>query len=258
MPPFDLLQPAPYNASAPYGSYAYEQQQRRHRAGLFSDLLDRFMAWRQSNLDASLQTPSMMALGMTAPVGRLPMDTASRMARAKGMGFDTGAFKGAYPYNIRGNASGADELTHFQAMSHPPGQLETYAGNRGQFSGFFSDEPGVANRFAPPNEGAVYPVKLKFSNPLVIDAKKKHAAAYQFEQIAKERGTVREFNRVREALNGGEFDGVILKNTLDEGTVYVPKKPQQVRSVHAAFDPAKSNSPDLLAGVFPFLGPPER
>jgi len=58
VPPFDLLQPQPYDAP-----------QAPQETSLFGDLLDKYLAWRKRNLDASLQNPAMMALGMTAPVG---------------------------------------------------------------------------------------------------------------------------------------------------------------------------------------------
>jgi hypothetical protein len=57
-----------------------------------------------------------------------------------------------------------------------------------------------------------------------------------------------EYNAFKGVWNG-PHDGVILKNTKDEGDVYVPKTPQQIRSRFAAFDPKKKKSADLLAGV---------
>jgi hypothetical protein len=47
------------------------------------------------------------------------------------------------------------------------------------------------------------------------------------------------------------YDGVILKNHYDAGGVqdqYVVFDPANIRSVNAAFDPAKTDSPNLLAG----------
>lgn len=189
----------------------------------------------------------------------LPMDEASRMARAKEQGFVIDAYKGAYPYDadkgpIKGFKDGKfqeignigaipPELTHFErpGAAHVPGP----------HAGFFADSPDTSNRFAIGiGEGANYPVKLKFQNPLVIDAGGKPAAAFQFESIAREHGAFAELDAFRGAFSGkNSYDGVILKNTKDEGTVYIPKTPQQVRSRFAAFDPAKLDSKDLLAAV---------
>lgn len=85
-------------------------------------------------------------------------------------------------------------------------------------------------------------------NPYEIDAAGQHAAAFQFERIAKERGTLDQRKAFQDAFReGSPYDGVILRNTKDEGNVYIPRTPQQVRSVWAAFDPAQSGSPNLLA-----------
>ena len=49
------------------------------------------------------------------------------------------------------------------------------------------------------------------------------------------------------AINSKKHDGVILRNSADEGEVYIPRTPQQVRSRFAAFDPKQKKNPDLLA-----------
>lgn len=173
----------------------------------------------------------------------LPMDEASRMARAAEQGYTVDAYKGGQPHdwdtmpvrNGRGDIIPGTENRVPQELT----QMKDRA--------FFSDNPDVANRFAAPFEhGAVWPTKLKFENPLVIDAKGQHAAAFQFDTIARERGTSQEMKAFKDALTSGEYDGVILKNTKDEGTVYVPINGSQVRSRFAAFDPANKGKSGLL------------
>ena len=45
---------------------------------------------------------------------------------------------------------------------------------------------------------------------------------------AVKHGTQKKLGQFRDALkDGAKYDGVILKNTRDEGTVYVPKNPDQ-------------------------------
>ena len=188
----------------------------------------------------------------------LPMDEASRMARARDMGFDVDAYKGMHPYDYRtGPVYGFKDGKWQQveridaepdvvsSIDAPSAQTEM----GGKYAGFFGDQ-NTANRFANYfSNPAVFPTKLKFSNPLVIDAKGKPAGAFQFKKMAESAGTIDDYHRFNEVFTGGgpEYDGVIIKNTADEGTVYVPKSPQQVRSRFAAFDPAKADSADLLA-----------
>jgi hypothetical protein len=39
----------------------------------------------------------------------------------------------------------------------------------------------------------------------------------------------------------------VLKNTIDEGSVFIPRKANQIRSRFAAFDPLRRDEADLLA-----------
>jgi hypothetical protein len=102
---------------------------------------------------------------------------------------------------------------------------------RGEHAGFYSDKPDVASKFASMFDGgAVYPVGIKFENPVVIDAAGKRAAWMQFEKQAKDQGTVEDFNRFKGAFDDPKVDGIIIENTADEGTIYIPRAPSQVRS----------------------------
>jgi hypothetical protein len=196
-------------------------------------------------------------LGFTespAAVGKLPMDAASRAARAQAMGYTIDAYKGG-PGAIGGPVTTWkgkvledrpwEPLTEFSRPAAP------HVG--GPFAGFFSDSPEIADRFAgltPGAGSAVYPVKLQMKNPVVIDAQGKPAAAFQFDMIARQHGTAEDMARMRSAFaEGSPHDGVILQNTADEGTVYVPRTSPQVRSRFANFDPAKARSGDILAGT---------
>lgn len=175
----------------------------------------------------------------------LPMDEAARHARAKELGFTVDAYKGAYPYdyntvpvrNWKGEViEGADRvpqpLTEFDARkSSVPGA---------DYAGFFSNDPSVASRFATVmGEGAVYPVKLKFDNPKVIDANGAFAADFQFGPGA---------GRLKLEPDS-PHDGVILRNTKDEGDVYIPRRSNQVRSRFATFNPDNKDSGNLLASL---------
>jgi hypothetical protein len=136
------------------------------------------------------------------------------------------AFKGMYPRDAAGQL-----INEFRSAGvKAAGAFENYVGKKGGFAGFFSDSPEVASRFGP----AVYPVEIQdFTRPLVIDAKGSRAASMQFADLAQQphekQGLMEMWDTLR-GQNSGGYDGVILRNTSDEGTVYIPLNPAQVRS----------------------------
>lgn len=139
-------------------------------------------------------------------------------------------YKGMYPYDWTNETpegkgpliESIGRTTEFPAFHH---------GEKGvQVAGFFGDRE-TAGEFAEKMNGAVYPVYLSIQKPYVIDAKGDFAGNTQFgaKGIA-----------FREAIRSGKYDGVIIRNTKDEGTVYVALKPTQIKSAISntgAFDP---------------------
>jgi hypothetical protein len=179
----------------------------------------------------------------------LPMDEASRMRRATEQGFNIDAYKGQNPHYW-------DSLPETDGMGRVIAGTENRVPREiaeGKGGGFYSSDPAVASRFAEAltKEGAVFPSKLRFDNPLVIDAKGKPAAAFQFNSIAREHNTVEEMAALKSAFENG-YDGVILRNTRDEGDVFVPRDGAQVRSRFAAFDPANKDKNWLLGSLAAF------
>lgn len=99
-----------------------------------------------------------------------------------------------------------------------------------KLAGFFADKPEVAERFMG-NKGAVYPCYLKIEKPIVIDAKGQQAKKIQFGPEGKP---------FRDAIRSGKYDGVIIKNTSDEGNVYIALHSHQIKSAignAGTFDP---------------------
>lgn len=182
-----------------------------------------------------------------------------RQDRAAWQRYDINAYKGLYPYDYdtmpTRNGRG-DVIDDPATRGIQPTELR---GPRpgAKHAGFFSDDPEVANRFAAVVGGdraAVMPARLRMENPLVIDANGKPAAAYQFDAVAREHGTQDHADAFRSVFDdpNSPHDGVILQNTRDEGTVYVPKTAQQVRSRFAQFqDPTSGNA---LAGIMGAAG----
>jgi hypothetical protein len=114
---------------------------------------------------------------------------------------------------------------------------------------------GTSERYQKALEGApqVIPSKLRFDNPYIVDAD--GGQHWNFTPQA-----------IKAAQEGGH-DGAIIRNVRDQphigkdvtvpSTVYVPFNPNQIRSRNAAFDPAKANSPDLLASRAPLPAAPQ-
>lgn len=162
-----------------------------------------------------------------ASTGDLPMDTASRMARADEM-FPIEAYHG----------TAGDDFGEFRDQRGRPSLPVDGAT-------WFSDVPSPANHIAASRmesagqeHGRVMPVRLHLENPLVVDAGGRHAVDVPGIKDAAARG----------------HDGVILENVREFGsdnltTSYAVFDPKNIRSRFAAFDPAKRNSTDLLASI---------
>ena len=92
-----------------------------------------------------------------------------------------------------------------------------------EIAGFFGGKE-IANKFANnPNAGmdSIYPVFLKMEKPYVIDAKGEPAGKFQFGATGKP---------IRDAIRSNEYDGVIIENTGDEGTIHVALKANFIKS----------------------------
>jgi len=134
-------------------------------------------------------------------------------------------------------------------------QSEFPAFNSGEpgvnIGGFFSSEPKVADHFARHLSGGnaessapVFPVFLRIEKPFVIDAKGKPAGTVQFG---------REGAPFRDAIRSGKFDGVIIRNTSDEGDLYVTLSGDQAKSA-IGNDGAFAPGGGLLHAAAPIAG----
>lgn len=190
---------------------------------------------------AGLKAAPRGSLAMGASKKALPMDKASRMARAREMGFDVDnpVYKAMYPYD------------YTKEMGKYKGPLIKEINRPSEFPSFHGDEPGVniagffgdkatANKFAAGagDNQAIYPSLLRKGKIKTFDAKGDYAGNIQFGKSGKP---------FRDAVRSGKYDTIVIKNTKDEGDIFVAINPQNIRSVNAAFDPAKANSADLLA-----------
>jgi hypothetical protein len=185
-------------------------------------------------------------------LSELPMDEESRLARAAEQGYTIDAYKGSPAFTGGPTTDWKGNII----SNEPFEEIKSFSSPEKPYAGFFSNDPAVASKFADvfsnlgsANEwgSSVFPTKLKMTNPLILDAKGKPAASFQFESIAREHGSHDNLNAFKNAFEkDSPYDGVIIKNTSDEGTVYVPKSPNQIRSRFAKFDPKNIKDTDIL------------
>jgi hypothetical protein len=178
--------------------------------------------------------PTMAAKVTSDVISELPMDEASRMARAKKMGFrenmplyhGSDADFSAFDLAKRGSTTGV-----------APARVG---------AAWLAFEPEVADQFADLAAKArggnptVYPLVHRASNPAVATLK---GTETNLEIAAT----------LEDAFERG-YDAVWFKNyTAPDGqtgkNVLVVRDPEQLRSRFAKFDPAKRSSSDLLAGL---------
>ena len=171
----------------------------------------------------------------------LPMDTASRMERAQELGFTQDAYHASPSFR-------ANRLTEFR-----PGR---------EGGSFFYRDPAHTNAFGEayfqPFEthgraGGGYAVVPALVNPgrqTILDFTEIAPDMVWTPQAAKPLT-----ERIKRAKADG-YDSVILRNIIEPDTgvgadQLIMLSPENIRSRFAAFDPAKRNSANLLAGYGP-------
>jgi cytochrome c556 len=241
-----------------------------------------------------------------APVGalsaaaktELPMDEASRMARAREMGYTIDAYHGtnqpiqAFDPSRLGSATRSDSsrLASFftdspdlassyadnaarnvvsnaaeyeaksAALQAAANKLERIANRTNKSSDWSNYEKAMADWEAHDTGGlqegevgqSVLPVKLRMNDPAEFDAQGGHVLSLR-DLYGKDMAGL------LEDVAAKGHDGAIFRNLIDtpsmsDGTVanhYAVFNPSNIRSRFAAFDPARSNSSDLLAANAP-------
>lgn len=127
--------------------------------------------------------------------------------------------------------------------------IDAVQSTNGPWAGFFSDDKAVADRFAEAFKFSGDTQTLSgyavIKKPHVIDAGGKPAKSVQFDQVVDGPSgpKVQVSPRIKEIIDSGQYDGIIIKNTSDEGTVFVPFNPESVKSSDnsGAFDPKSKN-----------------
>jgi hypothetical protein len=180
----------------------------------------------------------------------LPMDEASRMARAAEQGYGPDLYHGT-----------ASEVTEFK-----PNRAGAV---------YLTDEPRIADIYADIRYGEgkkkwghptnahpnVMPVRAKMENPLTVsDLNSKGEMGYFTDNLATALGKNLDDmphigNAYRDLINEARdrgHDMIVMKDFSDLGgpqTQYMSLLPKQIRSKFAAFDPANKDSGNLLGSL---------
>ena len=147
-------------------------------------------------------------------VERGDMETAQRMVdeAAKKAGYTTLAFKGMLSKDWRTGKT-----------------INTIKSVNGDWAGFFSSDKAVADKFraafATMGEAKTVSVYLDMAGADVVDAKGGKARDVQFDNVSP----ANRRNGMLDRINRSDR-GVIVENTEDEKTVYIPKHPAQIKS----------------------------
>lgn len=127
--------------------------------------------------------------------------------------------------------------------------IDAVESTNGPWAGFFSDDKAVADKFAKSfmftGDTQVVTGYASIRQPYVIDAGGKPASSVQFDAVVDgPRGPrVAVSPRIKEVIDSGRYDGIIIRNTSDEGNVFVPLRPESVKSSGnvGTFDPKSKN-----------------
>lgn len=146
-------------------------------------------------------------------------------------------YKGMHPYDWREETddSPGPEITSINRTAEFPAFNDGEAGV--EIAGFFGNKDIARHFTSSSKNSATYPVYLSLQNPFVIDAKGELAGIIQFGETGKD---------FRDAIRSKKYDGVIIKNTKDEGDIYVALRPEQIKSVFntGTFDTSNPNISD--------------
>ena len=210
------------------------------------------MGWGAAGLALPFVAGSTMrkVLGRGAKAAdELPMDEASRMARAAEMGFDKDVYHGT---------SVPEEITEFRPSrtgEFGPGIYTTNAADEAAgYTGSYATIGAPLSTNAP----RIMPLKIKLENPLRITDPdefwkrfgKKGATDLDAQEAAIEAG-YDGIIMTRPQMKPGVWPPTPMGKTIEHQVVFDPRN---IRSRWAAFDPAQAGSADLLAGIAPLLG----
>ena len=178
-------------------------------------------------------------VGKTEPVVTEPQKEPWQMTRQEFLGEGVPAYKGLSKINWKTNQP-------IQSVD------ATQIGKK--TAGFFSSDKAVAEKFAKtlglPESTQLAEARIKFNRPYEIDAQGRPAKDFMTDALNPANNNP----ELVKALESPDYDGLIIRNTSDEGTIYVPKTAEQIRadithraSIEQALAEGKLVSANVLA-----------
>jgi len=168
----------------------------------------------------------------------LPLDEASRMARARDMGWDKDMYHGTDSWN---DFTEFDNRRLGTATEHPQGRL----------GHFVAPDPELAGRFGHGDGKRILPLKIAGNYyDMTLDDFYKINRQTSDQEIWRIKRSIEDqgFDGIRlvEASKGSDVDKYDFDIELGTHIVFDPKN---IRSRFAKFDPAKKDSANLMAGA---------
>jgi hypothetical protein len=170
--------------------------------------------------------PSLLGSALATAGEQLPMDHASRMARARDMGFDT-------------------DKTWYHGTNEPRESI--LPGVRDPGAWFTTDLQNAAN-YARGDNAVVYDTYLKSRNPFVVNFSHDEFGVPYALHNGERLDIGNNVDIVKHAQSNG-YDSVHFPdgNYSESGDTKVVFSPSQIRSRNAAFDPSKSDAANLMS-----------
>lgn len=188
----------------------------------FADLIDKELAEiekpkKNKGLKNKVATPfqALQAAAVSQAPSPATLDTTAKSGGLKtietGKPIEIEAFKGILTKDWRTGK----EINEFKSANGP-------------WAGFFTSDEKVADKFrdsfSTMGEAKTVAVKIKMNKPFVIDAKGGFAKDFMMDNVVF--GENAKIDSVKIFDEG--YDGIIIRNTKDEGDVFVPKSNSQI------------------------------
>jgi hypothetical protein len=183
---------------------------------------------------------------------QLPNDLASRMERARQLGFDTtrklyhgtGHAFAAFKRSAQGSNMGAGGREPFAVwLTSSPAVATVYAEKSTEDMHHFVTGELLRKGDGSPN---LLPLFVRAGGFRIVDC-----SNWTHFTLLRQKGTLLLAAKEGSRFYGGPVPGVIFQNAQDgsdhRSDVYAVFNPSRVRSIFATFDPVKKNSTDLLA-----------
>lgn len=137
----------------------------------------------------------------------------------------------------------------YDGNTYPRHKIPTFRKDNKQWlevSSFWTYDKAFAERWASmlgsDGKGRVIEAYLRIENPYIIDAKGEYAGNIQFHEGNEE---------YMQAIEDPQYDGVIIRNTADEGDIVIVKDSNQIKSATDNIGTYDNNNPDIRYSVSP-------